>query len=151
MVNEEPAIDWSHATRFAGPEDSPGFLLWQVSTAWRRAVEQALAPLGLTHPQFVALACLGWLTRDGTPVVQATLGRQMRTDPNTVSQVLRGLEARGLVARERGVDDRTRRPRLTEEGAVLVARAVPVVEGVDAQFFAGAADATHLLRRLLPP
>jgi DNA-binding MarR family transcriptional regulator len=143
-------VDWSRTTRFAGPEDSPGFLLWQVSSAWRRAIEQALAPLGLTHPQFVALACLGWLTRDGAPVVQATLGRQMRTDPNTVSQILRGLEARGLVTRERGVDDRTRRPKLTADGARMVAEAVPRVEAVDASFF-GDEDVVPLLRRLLPP
>jgi DNA-binding MarR family transcriptional regulator len=144
------AIDWSEASRFHGPEDSPGFLLWQVSSAWRRAIEQALAPLGLTHPQFVALACLGWLTRDGTQIVQATLGRQMRADPNTVSQILRGLEARALVRRDRGADDRTRRPLLTDEGARLVAQAVPLVEAVDAAFFGGE-DVTALLRRLLPP
>jgi DNA-binding MarR family transcriptional regulator len=143
-------VDWKRTTRFAGPEDSPGFLLWQVGSAWRRAIEQALAPLGLTHPQFVALACLGWLTRDGAPVVQATLGRQMRTDPNTVSQILRGLEARGLVTRERGTDDRTRRPQLTPEGARTVAEAVPLVEAVDAAFF-GDEDVVPLLRRLLPP
>ena len=143
------AVDWSRTTRFDGPEDSPGFLLWQVGSAWRRAIEQALTPLGLTHPQFVALACLGWLTRDGASVVQATLGRQMRTDPNTVSQILRGLEARGLVIRERGVDDRTRRPQLTAEGARTVAAAVPLVEAVDAAFF-GSEDVVPLLRRLLP-
>lgn len=120
---------------YAAPEDSPGFLLWLVSTTWRRQVEAALAPLGLTHPQFVTLAGIGWLTRTGDPVSQAALGRHVRLDPNTMSQILRGLEKRGLIRRDTGRDTRAKNPSLSEEGARLVAAAVPLVEAVDARFF----------------
>ena len=38
------------------PNDSPGFLLWHATLRWQRGVAQALAPLDLTHVQFVLLA-----------------------------------------------------------------------------------------------
>ena len=48
--------DWSKISQFSEPEHSPGFLLWQVSSLWRRKIETALYPLGITHVQFVLLA-----------------------------------------------------------------------------------------------
>jgi DNA-binding MarR family transcriptional regulator len=144
--------DWTGITRHAGPEDSPGFLLWQASAAWRRAVEAALAPLDLTHPQFVLLAVTGWLTRDGAAVAQVEIARFIRLDANTVSQVLKGLERRGLISRHPGVDERAKSPAPTEAGAALLRQAVPAVEAADAAFFARlgdrAADALALLRQL---
>ncbi len=43
-------------TRFASADQSPGLLLWQVTNRWQAAQRAALAPLGLTHVQFVLLA-----------------------------------------------------------------------------------------------
>src|SRR5260370_30828241 len=34
-------------------DDSPGFLLWQVTLRWQRDIATALAPLDLTHVQFI--------------------------------------------------------------------------------------------------
>jgi DNA-binding MarR family transcriptional regulator len=127
--------DWTEVSRYAGPDASPGFLLWLVSTTWRRQVEAALAPLGLTHPQFVTMASVAWLTREGEPVSQAALGRHVRLDPNTMSQILRGLEKRGLIERRKGRDTRAKNPRLTDDGEALVRDAVPLVEEVDGRFF----------------
>ena len=71
------------------PDRSPGFLLWHISTAWRNSIERLLKPMGLTHPQFVVLATLGWLTRNGDRVTQAAIGKMAGLDPNTISQILR--------------------------------------------------------------
>jgi len=90
-------MKWEKITQFEGPEQSPGFLLWQVSTQWRRQVEAALAALGLTHPQFVLLASLGWLTRNQADVTQVELARYCKTDINMTSQVLRSLEQKGHI------------------------------------------------------
>lgn len=137
MRKNDPVISdpWKEASRYAGPDDSPGFLLWVVSTTWRRQVEGVLAPLGLTHPQFVTLAAIDWLTRDGDPVAQAAVGRHVRLDPNTMSQILRGLEKRGLIERRKGPDSRAKNPVLTTAGREMVQQAVPLVEEVDAAFF----------------
>lgn len=129
-------VAWKKVSHFEGPEQSPGFLLWQVSTQWRRQVETALATLGLTHPQFVLLASVGWLTRDGGQVTQVELARHCCTDITMTSQVLRTLERKGYIERQhRDGDVRSKLPRLTESGANLVGKAIPLVEAVDHQFF----------------
>ncbi len=48
---------------FAQTEESPGYLLWQVSMLWQRKMKRGLDEIGLTHTQFVLLASLGWLSR----------------------------------------------------------------------------------------
>src|SRR5579872_275774 len=78
-------------TRFDGPDPSPGFLLWKVSTQWRWEVETALATIGLTYQQFILLASLGWTTRNNADITQIKLARHCGTDITMTSQVLRSL------------------------------------------------------------
>jgi DNA-binding MarR family transcriptional regulator len=140
-------------TRFSGPGQSPGFLLWQATNAWQRRIRAVLEPLEVTHVQFVLLASLGWLTREGGAPTQADLARQAHTDVMMTSQVLRALEARALVTRTPApTDARARLLALTDAGRALVARALPLVEAADLAFFAeagvAAADAIAVLRPL---
>lgn len=129
-------VAWKKTTRFHGPEQSPGFLLWQVSTLWRRQVEAALATLELTHPQFVLLANLGWLARHGKSVTQVELARHCGTDITMTSQVLRALERKGLIERKQQEgNERSKFPSLTPSGGKLIEKAIPLVEAVDADFF----------------
>ncbi len=124
-----------HLTVFDLPEQSPGFLLWHVSTSWRSAIEAVLKPLSLTHPQFVVLTALWWLTKDGQLVTQALIGELAGLDPNTMSQILRGLEIKKLIKRVKSVDARAKNPLLTPQGSKILAMALPAVELADAQFF----------------
>ncbi|MBS0654927.1 MAG: MarR family transcriptional regulator [Verrucomicrobia bacterium] len=129
-------IPWKRISQFEGPEESPGFLLWQVSTKWRRLVEAALAQVGLTHPQFVLLACLGWLTRNQGDVSQVELARYCKMDSTMTSQVLRTLEKKGYIERRlREGNERSKFPAVTESGSRLIAQAIPLVEEVDRHFF----------------
>ena len=129
-------LDFEQLSNHETPEESPGFLLWRVSTLWRRKIELVLKTLDLTHPQFVILACVGWLTRTGAMVNQLDISRQAGLDPNTTSQILRGLQAKGLVHRARSRDERSKHPTLTETGAKKLSEALPAVEQADAEFFA---------------
>ena len=117
------------------PDRSPGFLLWHVSTAWRGSIEVMLKSIGLTHPQFVILATLGWLTRKGDRVTQALIGKMAGLDPNTVSQIIRGLEQKELIMREKSSDGRAKNPILTLKGSAILKQAMPAVETKDAEFF----------------
>lgn len=117
------------------PDSSPGFLLWHISTTWRGSIETMLKSMGLTHPQFVILATLGWLTRSGERVTQAAICEIAGLDPNTVSQVIRGLEKKTLVTREQSTDRRAKNPILTAKGSDLLKTALPAVELKDAEFF----------------
>jgi DNA-binding MarR family transcriptional regulator len=133
------------------PNDSPGFLLWHATLRWQRGVADALAPLDLTHVQFVLLACAWWLNEHGDAPNQVAVAAQAGTDVKMTSQVLRTLERKGLIEREvDAADTRARRVRVTERGVALAPRAIAVVEEVDARFFADIPDrdALRFLRRL---
>jgi DNA-binding MarR family transcriptional regulator len=133
------------------PDDSPGFLLWHATLRWQRGIAGALAPLDLTHVQFVLLACAWWLNDQGAHPNQISLAAQAGTDVKMTSQVLRSLERKGLVEREVDpADTRARRIRATARGARLAREAIEVVESVDAEFFAEVvpADVVPLLRGL---
>jgi DNA-binding MarR family transcriptional regulator len=147
--------DGGIGTRFEGPEHSPGFLLWQVSTLWQRRQRAALEPLGLTHVQFVLLATAAWLARSGTSPTQTALAAQAKTDVMMTSQVIRALEGRGLVARvPHPTDTRAKHVSVTPEGQALVRKAMRVVEAADAAFFEALGDAktaslVHAMGRLV--
>ncbi|MCX5192711.1 MarR family transcriptional regulator [Streptomyces sp. NBC_00249] len=136
------------------PGDSPGFLLWHATLRWQREIASALAPLGLTHVQFVLLACAWWLNSQGEHPNQLALARQAGTDVKMTSQVLRALEQKGLVEREVDPNDtRAKRLRVTAAGAELAPRAIAAVEEADARFFLPVPvdEAVTLLRRLARP
>lgn len=138
-------------TRFSGgPADSPGFVLWHATLSWQRRINAVLAPLDLTHVQFVLLACAWWLDQRGETPNQQALARQAGTDVKMTSQVLRTLEGKGLLRRQVDpADSRARQLRPTAAGIERARRAVEAVEAVDADVFGGAAaDLLDVLRRL---
>ena len=118
------------------PGRSPGFLLWHATLRWQREVAAALAPLDLTHVQFVLLASTWWLNEHGERPNQIALAAQAGTDVKMTSQVVRSLERKGLVEREVDpLDTRAKRLRVTRRGARLAPRAIAAVEQVDEEFF----------------
>ena len=141
------------ATEFDRAEDSPGFLLWQLSNQWQAQQRVALKPFGLTHVQFVLLATLTY-TAGQASLTQKQLAHFARTDEMMTSQVLRKLEQKGLVRRETSkVDKRAFVIKPTAAGSKLVNRAVRAVEKVDAQFFshlgADLLQFTKMMQRLV--
>jgi DNA-binding MarR family transcriptional regulator len=133
------------------PDDSPGFLLWHVTLRWQRDIAAALAPLDLTHVQFVLLATAWWLNSQGTDPNQLTLARQAGTDVKMTSEVLRKLEAKGLIQRDvDAADTRAKRLHVTDRGTELAVQALAAVETADAEFFRPIADSAALLAMLRP-
>jgi DNA-binding MarR family transcriptional regulator len=125
-------------------------LLWRVTLRWQRQITATLKPFGLTHVQFVLLASTWWLSRtdDRTPN-QRDLAQHAVVDVMMASQVLRALEAKGLVRRERDPRDaRAVQVTITEAGAELAVRAVRAVEAADAEFFGAAPDQAALVEAL---
>jgi DNA-binding MarR family transcriptional regulator len=123
-------------SRFERADDSPGFLLWQLTNLWQQRIRSALAPLHITHVQFVLLASIAWLTDSGVLVSQVMLSRHAHTDVMMTSEVVRTLEEKGLVTRAVHPDDpRARVVSLTVEGRRVVLQAMVQVEAVDEQFF----------------
>jgi DNA-binding MarR family transcriptional regulator len=113
-----------------------GFMLWQITNGWQRAVRAALGPTGLTYVQLMLLAGLRDRIADGTRISQAGLAHALGADAMMTSQVLRTLESAGLLRRDRDpLDTRARILALTETGETRLAEALPLFDAVDAEFF----------------
>lgn len=136
-------------TAYPDADSSPGLALWRVTNSWQRAIRAALSPFGLTHVQFVLLASLAWMGGD-EPVIQRDLARHAGTDPMMTSQVLRTLEAKGLLIRRLHPADRRARILVpTDAGRELANRANVAVEAADAEYFAVLGDGVRALGGLL--
>jgi DNA-binding MarR family transcriptional regulator len=130
------SVDWTKLSQFRVPEDSTGYLLWQVMHAWQRQIEGALADLQITHLQFVLLAGIGWLTRNEDLLTQVGLAAFCKIDGMQVSQVVRRLETKELVQRAaHPTDTRAKTLTLTAKGEIILQQAIPIVEQLDASFF----------------
>lgn len=122
--------------QFESPDDSPGFLLWQVSNFWQRKMNTGLSHLGLTHVQFVLLAGIIWLSEGKETVTQARLAAHAKTDIMMTSKVLRALEQRDLIKRETDAKDtRAKSLSITTKGYELTVEAIKIVEKIDHDFF----------------
>jgi DNA-binding MarR family transcriptional regulator len=104
-----------------------------VSAASRALVafyKPLLEPLGLTHPQYLAMLAL-WQHGD---LSLKALAELLHLEPATTSPLVRRLEALGLVVRDRsGTDERALSIRVTERGRAMREQAV----GIPASMLAG--------------
>ena len=99
------------------------FALYSASLAMTKLYKPLLDELGLTYPQYLAMLAL-W-EEDGQSVGQ--LGERLRLDSGTLTPLLKRLEAQGLVARLRAVEDERRvHVTLTAAGRKLRTRAQKV-------------------------
>ncbi|PZR34515.1 MAG: MarR family transcriptional regulator [Azospira oryzae] len=122
---------------FKSPNDSPGYLLGQVTMLWQRKQKKVLDPLDLTQTQFVLLAALGWLSKTNKAITQVDIANQSNADRMMVSKVLRTLEEKGFITRkEHETDTRAKTIRLTSSGELVLQKALREVENADLDFFA---------------
>lgn len=104
----------------------------------------------LTHVQFVLLAAVWWLSEQADTLDQLPNQRQVAdhaaADVMMTSQVVRALEARGLITRASDpADARVKRLTVTEPDRRVAEQAIAVVESADADFFARVRNPTQLL------
>ena len=124
--------------RYERADESPGFLLWKLTTLWQDRVASALRAFGLTQTQYAILASLRWFEEHGEQPTQRHLGDHARIDKMTLSKAIRRLEEAGLVTR-RGAPHYARATEVgfTTRGRRIIAKAVVAVEDADETFFAG--------------
>lgn len=121
---------------FKSPEDSPGYLLGQLTMLWQRKLKKVLDPLDVTQTQFVLLAALGWLSKKSDQVTQIDIANQSNSDRMMVSKVLRTLQDKGFITREEHEKDtRAKSIRLTTSGGIVLQKALIEVENADLDFF----------------
>lgn len=99
------------------------FALYSASLAMTKLYKPLLDELNLTYPQYIAMLVL-W-ERDGLMVSE--LGERLSLDSGTLTPLLKRLEALGLVARIRDVQDERRvHITLTPSGRKLKTRAAKI-------------------------
>ncbi|WP_395944223.1 MarR family winged helix-turn-helix transcriptional regulator [Brevundimonas sp.] len=101
-------------------DDMLCFAAYSASLAFNRFYKPMLDRMGLTYPQFLVLSLL-WREDDQTV---GRLGERLFLESNTLTPLIKRLEAAGLVARARDTaDERVVRVRLTDAGRALAAEA----------------------------
>jgi DNA-binding MarR family transcriptional regulator len=92
------------------------FAIYSANLAYGRAYKQGLDELGLTYPQWIAIVAL-WEQDDQTV---SELGDKMFLESNTLTPMLKKLEAMGYLRRQRDpADERQVRVNLTDAGRRL--------------------------------
>ncbi|SKG34909.1 MarR family transcriptional regulator [Mycobacteroides abscessus subsp. bolletii] len=127
----------------ASPEVDPLALERQVCFALavtNRAVlavyRPLLAPLGITHPQYLVMLALWDHAKSGADDTREALSVKqiaalLQTDSATISPMLKRLESLGLITRPRSTaDERTTHVTLTSRGAALRKQALSVPAAV---------------------
>ena len=142
--------DWESMSKmFSRLDESPGNYMKQVLYKWGKALEAIMDDLDTTATQVELLAAVANLMKDGKPVTQRDVAEFSRKDKNTVSEVMRTLEANGYVTRSASDDDlRSKYIVITDKGFKLVEKALGEVLLIDQRFFPDDDD-TKELRRLL--
>lgn len=122
--------------QYKSPNDSPGYLLGQLTMFWQRRQKKVLDPLDLTHTQFVLLASLGWLSKRSNTVTQVDIANQSNADRMMVSKVLRTLEDKKFITRqEHPTDTRAKIIQLTNTGETVLQKSLTEIENADFDFF----------------
>ena len=99
-------------------------------------IKKELKKMNLTHPQFVVLASLAYLSQDSNEVTQVMISKLSGIDVMTVSQILNLLEKNDFVKRkEHSRDTRAKAVILNKKGEEALQKAVPLVEKIDEIFF----------------
>lgn len=121
------------------------FAVYAAGHAFTRFYKPRLDALGLTYPQYLVFLVL-W-EQDGLTV--KALGEKLFLDSGTITPLVKRLEARGLLRRQRDdEDERQVRIFLTPEGRGLRAKALAVPLAVGKALGEQAAEAGDLRRSL---
>jgi DNA-binding MarR family transcriptional regulator len=131
-------------------EDSTGLIFIRAYNKWHANIKNELKAVGITHPQFVVMTVLSYLSQTNEFVTQASIAKMADMDVMSVSQIIRGLEEKGFLTRTTNPKDtRANAVRLLAKGKKAIERALPLVEKIDEDFFSVLSKDEKLFRDLL--
>ncbi len=111
--------------------ESPGFLLNTAGKLLLQRVSASLKPSGLTVQEYGLLRII---SIEG-PVTQNAFAAKWAIDRTTVTEIVDGLEQRGVIIRLKSKTDRRYNElHLTPSGKKLLARVVKIVDKANAAF-----------------
>ncbi|GGY84821.1 MarR family winged helix-turn-helix transcriptional regulator [Marinobacter zhanjiangensis] len=103
------------------------FALYAVNRAITGRYRPLLAELDLTYPQYLVMLVMWEADRKGDSPRVSSIGERLRLDSGTLTPLLRRLEQRGLLTRQRSSEDeRVVTVALTDEGRAMREKASDV-------------------------
>lgn len=129
---------------------STGLIFIRAYNKWHTTIKNELRDVGITHPQFVVMTVLNFLSQTDEFVTQASVAKMADMDVMSVSQIIRGLEKKGFLTRTANPKDtRANAVHLLAKGQEAIKRALPLVERMDEDFFGVLSEDENLFRNLL--
>ena len=104
------------------------FAIYSANLAYGRAYKPILEQLGLTYTQYIAIVAL-WENdnQSDSSLTVNSLGEKLFLESNTLTPILKKLEAMGYLRRQRDpADERQVRVSLTDEGRRLREKGLPM-------------------------
>jgi len=140
-----PAVIYDAST--FEPRNCVGRLLTQVKMSMSEALDEELAPLGITAAQFVVLVMLA----DADAGSASGLCKTASYDQGAMTRMIDRLERKGFVRRVRSPEDRRRvNLELTAEGRAVYPKLIASAANVNNRFLSGLKKAeVDQLERLL--
>jgi DNA-binding MarR family transcriptional regulator len=115
---------------------SVGLLFICAYNKWHTRIKKELREIGITHPQFVVMTTLAYLTQNSEFISQARVAAMADMDEMSVSQIVRTLNKSGFLTRsDNPTDTHSYAMDLTEKGRAAVKTALPIIEGINVYFF----------------
>ncbi|QYN44276.1 winged helix-turn-helix transcriptional regulator [Gilliamella sp. ESL0441] len=145
------AKDNKFLTQFQSDSDSVGFLFMKTYSSWHTNIKNCLKKQSITHPQFIVLATLAYLSQYPDEITQVILSHKTNIDVMTISQILENLEKKDYIKRTCSIkDSRAKSIVLTQKGLDKANETVPLVEQMDHEFFSILKeDKKHFMTMLL--
>ncbi|MDR1460835.1 MAG: MarR family transcriptional regulator [Campylobacteraceae bacterium] len=129
---------------------STGFIFIRVYNKWHTAIKNELRKIGITHPQFVVMTVLNFLSQSDEYVTQASIAKMADMDAMSLSQIIRGLEEKGFLKRAVNPNDtRANAVWLLKKGQEAIKQALPIVEKIDEEFFSTLSNNENFFRDCL--
>ncbi|WP_234117741.1 MarR family winged helix-turn-helix transcriptional regulator [Clostridium hydrogenum] len=131
-------------------ESSTGLLFIRVYNKWHSIINQELRKLGITHPQFVVLTTLNFLSQSNENITQVSIAKMADMDVMSVSQIIKGLEKKEFIKRAVNPEDsRANSVILLSKGQEIVRLSLPIIEKIDEDFFGVLKENEATLRKYL--
>ncbi|GHT78446.1 MarR family transcriptional regulator [Actinomycetota bacterium] len=131
-------------------DSSTGLIFIRAYNKWHTTIKNELRDVGITHPQFVVMTVINFLSQSDDFVTQASIAKMADMDVMSVSQIIRGLEKKGYLQRKPNPKDtRANAVSLLGKGQKAIKRALPIVEKIDEDFFGVLSKDEYLFRSFL--
>lgn len=123
--------------------------LFDAAARMRKQRQEPPVPKGVTPAEMYAIMAVSRLESEGTKVRSGDIAKCGHATPSAVSQILKSLEEKGLITRQRDKgDSRAVTVHLTEDGRAFSARGRELHEQMidEVLTYLGSEDAEHLVR-----